>query len=64
MEKVIIVLFIKVDDFVEVWCEWVEMEVWNSNFDGVLRIMFCVIVVLKMGVVIKVVSFLDDSLIV
>lgn len=38
-EKVVMVNYKVVDDFVSVWCEWVEMEFWYKNFKGVLDLM-------------------------
>ncbi len=38
-EKAVTVPFRRVDDLAEVWCEWAEMELRRSNYDGAIRVM-------------------------
>lgn len=38
-EKAVTVEYVKVEDLANVWCEWVEMEVRNNNFETALKLM-------------------------
>lgn len=38
-EKATQVLFVKVEDLANVWCEWAEMEIRNENYDDALKLM-------------------------
>lgn len=38
-EKAVTVEYVKVDDLASVWCEWVEMEIRNDNFEQSLKLM-------------------------
>lgn len=38
-EKAVTVEYVKVDDLANVWCEWVEMELRNNNYEYALKLM-------------------------
>ncbi|OTF82327.1 pre-mRNA-splicing factor SYF1-like protein, partial [Euroglyphus maynei] len=38
-EKAVTVEYVKVEDLANVWCEWVEMELRNNNFEMALKLM-------------------------
>ncbi|SOV07008.1 Pre-mRNA-splicing factor SYF1 [Ustilago sp. UG-2017a] len=38
-EKAVTIPFRRVDDLAEIWCEWAEMELRDSNYDDAIRIM-------------------------